>query len=61
MALTCCLLEAMDVHLNPSRVGAATLRPSFDEMLRFCTDALRRTPFLQPAEMTAHVQLKAVG
>ncbi|TWI63283.1 TetR family transcriptional regulator [Bradyrhizobium huanghuaihaiense] len=61
MALTCCLLEAMDVHLNPSRVGAATLRPSFDEMLRFCTGALRRTPFLQPAEMTAHVQLKAAG
>ncbi|MBR1133054.1 TetR/AcrR family transcriptional regulator [Bradyrhizobium iriomotense] len=61
MALTCCLLEAMDVHLNPSRVGAATLRPSFGEMLRFCTDALRRTPFLQPAEMTAPVQLKAAG
>ncbi|UWU74837.1 TetR/AcrR family transcriptional regulator [Bradyrhizobium huanghuaihaiense] len=61
MALTCCLLEAMDVHLNPSRVGAATLRPSFDEMLRFCTGALRRAPFLQPAEMTAHVQLKAAG
>ncbi|MBB4371762.1 AcrR family transcriptional regulator [Bradyrhizobium sp. cir1] len=61
MALTCCLLEAMDVHLNPSRVGAATLRPSFDEMLRFCTGALCRTPFLQPAEMTAHVQLKAAG
>lgn len=61
MALTCCLLEAMDVHLNPSRVGAATLRPSFNEMLRFCTGALRRTPFLQPAEMAADVQLKAAG
>ncbi|RZN23413.1 TetR/AcrR family transcriptional regulator [Bradyrhizobium sp. Leo121] len=61
MALTCCLLEAMDVYLNPSRVGAATLRPSFDEMLRFCTGALHRGPFLQPAEMTAHVQLKAAG
>ncbi len=60
MALTCCLLEAMDVYINPSRVGAATLRPSFDEMLRFCTGALRRTP-LQPAEMAAHVQLKAAG
>ncbi|MBW7971453.1 TetR/AcrR family transcriptional regulator [Bradyrhizobium sp. BR 10289] len=46
MALTCCLLEAMDVHLNPSRIGAATLRPSFEEMLSFCTSALRRTPFL---------------
>ncbi|MHC2336954.1 TetR/AcrR family transcriptional regulator [Bradyrhizobium sp. USDA 4454] len=61
MVLTCCLLEAMDVHLNPSRVGAATLRPSFDEMLRFCRGALRRAPFLQPAEMTARVQLKAAG
>ncbi|MGY4625489.1 TetR/AcrR family transcriptional regulator [Bradyrhizobium sp. USDA 4486] len=61
MALTCCLLEAMDVYLNPSRVGAAALRPSFEEMLRFCTGALRRTPFLQPAEMTAHVQLIAAG
>lgn len=59
MALTCCLLEAMDIHLNPSRIGAATLRPSFEEMLSFCTSALRRAPFLQPAEMTAHVQLKA--
>ncbi|MDF0493705.1 TetR/AcrR family transcriptional regulator [Bradyrhizobium yuanmingense] len=61
MALTCCLLEAMDVHLNPARIGAATLRPSFEEMLSFCTSALRRGPFLQPAEMTAHVQLKAAG
>ncbi|RXT35253.1 TetR/AcrR family transcriptional regulator [Bradyrhizobium betae] len=61
MALTCCLLQAMDVHLNPSRVGAATLRPSFDEMLRFSTGALRRAPFLQPAGMTAHVQLRVAG
>ncbi|MBR1165498.1 TetR/AcrR family transcriptional regulator [Bradyrhizobium liaoningense] len=61
MALTCCLLEAMDVHINPSRIGAATLRPSFEEMLSFCTSALRRVPFLQPAEMTAQVQLKVAG
>ncbi|WP_439402191.1 TetR/AcrR family transcriptional regulator [Bradyrhizobium sp. DASA03068] len=61
MALTCCLLEAMDVHLDPSRIGAATLRPSFEEMLSFCTSALRRAPFLQPAEMTAPVQLKVAG
>ncbi len=61
MALTCCLIEAMDVHLNPSRGGAATLRPSFDEMLSFCTRALRRMPSLEPAEMMAHVQLKAAG
>jgi AcrR family transcriptional regulator len=61
MALTCCLLEAMNVHLNPSRVGAATLRPSFDEMLRFCTSALRRMPSLEPTEIMTHVQLKAAG
>ncbi|WP_025032220.1 TetR/AcrR family transcriptional regulator [Bradyrhizobium sp. DOA9] len=61
MALTCCLLEAMDVHLNPSRIGAATLRPSFDEMLRFCWGALRRMPSSQPAEMTSHVRLKVAG
>jgi len=61
MALTCCLLEAMDVHLNPARIGAATLRPSFEEMLRFCTGALRRTPFLHPAEMTARAKLRFAG
>ncbi|UWU94859.1 TetR/AcrR family transcriptional regulator [Bradyrhizobium sp. CB1015] len=61
MALTCCLLEAMDVHLNPSRIGAATLRPSFEEMLSFCTSALRRAPFLQPAEMTARAKLRFAG
>lgn len=59
MALTCCLLEAMDVHLNPSRVGAAVLRPSFEEMLRFCTSALRRAPSLQPAKVIPHGQLRA--
>ncbi|WGD54636.1 TetR/AcrR family transcriptional regulator [Bradyrhizobium sp. CB1650] len=61
MALTCCLLEAMDVHLNPSRIGATTLRPSFEEMLKFCTGALRRLPSLQPVETTSRVQLKAAG
>ncbi|MDA9430215.1 TetR/AcrR family transcriptional regulator [Bradyrhizobium sp. CCBAU 51627] len=61
MALTCCLLEAMDVHLNPSRVGAATLRPSFDAMLRFCAAALSRAPLMQSVEMLSHVQFKAAG
>ncbi|WP_312016757.1 TetR/AcrR family transcriptional regulator [Bradyrhizobium japonicum] len=61
MALTCCLLEAMDVHLNPSRMGAATLRPSFEEMLRFCTGSLSRAPLWQPVEMASQVHLKAAG
>jgi len=61
MALTCCLLEAMDVHLDPARTGAAKLRPSFDEMLGFCAGALGRPPSRQPAEMTSPVHLKAAG
>jgi AcrR family transcriptional regulator len=61
MALTCCLLEAMDVHLNPSRAGAATLRPSFEKMSRFCLGALGRTSSLQAAEMPSHVRLEAAG
>lgn len=61
MALTCCLLEAMDVHLNPSRIAAATLRPSFEEMLRFCSSALCSMPSSQPAETTSPVRLKAAG
>ncbi|WP_407187224.1 hypothetical protein [Bradyrhizobium centrosematis] len=61
MALTCCLLEAMDGHLNPSRLGATTLRPSFEDMLKFCTGALRRAPSAQPVESTSHRELKAAG
>lgn len=60
MALTCCLLEAMDVHLNPARSGAATLRPSFDEMFRFCAGALSRAHW-QPLEMPSQVHLKVAG
>ncbi|MBP0113422.1 MULTISPECIES: TetR/AcrR family transcriptional regulator [Bradyrhizobium] len=61
MALTCCLLDAMDIHLNPSRMGAATLRPSFEEMSKFCMGALSRMPSRQPVEMTSQVHLKAAG
>jgi AcrR family transcriptional regulator len=61
MALTCCLLEAMDVHLNPSRAGAAALRPSFEKMSRFCLGALGCTSSLQAAEMPSHVRLEAAG
>lgn len=61
MALTCCLLEAMDAYLNPSRLGAATLRPSFEEMLQFCCGALRHTPSSQAVEIASHVLLRAAG
>jgi AcrR family transcriptional regulator len=44
MAMTCCLLEAMDGYLNPSRINAATVRPTFDEMMDFCAGALRQHP-----------------
>ncbi|TFV36674.1 TetR/AcrR family transcriptional regulator [Bradyrhizobium frederickii] len=60
MALTCCLLQAMDVHLNPSWAGAATLRPSFEKMSRFCLDALACSPSLH-AGMPSHVRLEAAG
>ncbi|WP_372482585.1 hypothetical protein [Bradyrhizobium ivorense] len=40
-AMTCCLLEAMEGYLNPSRIDTAAVRPTFDEMMGFCTGALR--------------------
>ncbi|OKO91308.1 transcriptional regulator [Bradyrhizobium sp. NAS80.1] len=40
MALACCLLDAMDAYLNPSRIKAAALRPAFNEMMSFCARAL---------------------
>ena len=45
MAMTCCLLEAMDGYLSPSRINAATVRPTFDEMMDFCAGALRHVPW----------------
>jgi hypothetical protein len=44
-AMTCCLLEAMDGYLNPSRINAATVRPAFDEMMDFCAGALHHVPW----------------
>ena len=44
IALTCCLLEAMDAYLSPSRIRAATLRPTFSEMMDFCAGARRERP-----------------
>ncbi|WP_139858528.1 TetR/AcrR family transcriptional regulator [Bradyrhizobium ivorense] len=57
MVLTCCLLEAMDIYLNPSRTGVTRLRPSFEEMLSFCTGALRRTPSVQALDMASQLEL----
>ena len=40
MALACCLLDAMDAYLNPSRIKAVAVRPTFNEMMSFCAGAL---------------------
>jgi AcrR family transcriptional regulator len=61
MAMTCCLLEAMDWYINPSRLNAATVRPSFDEMMDFCAGALRHGPRAQSIDLAADVRLKAVA
>lgn len=60
MAMTCCLLEAMDGYLNPSRINAATVRPAFDEMMDFCAGALRHAPWEQSIELAADLRAKAV-
>jgi hypothetical protein len=44
MALTCCLLEAMDTYLSPSRIKAAAVRPTFEKMMSFCAAALKNGP-----------------
>jgi len=40
IALACCLLDAMDAYLNPSRIKATAVRPAFNEMISFCEGAL---------------------
>jgi AcrR family transcriptional regulator len=60
MAMTCCLLEAMDGYLNPSRINAATVRPAFDEMMDFCAGALRHVPCGQSIDLAADLRAKAV-
>jgi AcrR family transcriptional regulator len=60
MAMTCCLLEAMDGYLSPSRINAATVRPTFDEMMRFCAGALRHAPW-GSIDLTADLRHKAVA
>ncbi len=61
MAMTCCLLEAMDAYLSPSPIHAAAARPTFDEMMDFCAGALRRVPRGQAMDMGADFRPKAVA
>jgi AcrR family transcriptional regulator len=61
MALTCCLLEAMEAYLSPSRICLGTLRPSFDEMMSFCVAALRRAPPARSIDIAAERRLRTVG
>ena len=60
MALSRCMLEAMDVYLSPSRIRASPPGPSFDEMMNFCVGALRSQPS-QPTDMRANPRLRAAG
>jgi AcrR family transcriptional regulator len=61
MALTCCLLEAMDAYINPSRFNAAALRPTFNEMMSFCSGALRHAPLAHSIGMPPDVRLRTEG
>jgi AcrR family transcriptional regulator len=61
MAMTCCLLEAMDGYLSPSRINAATVRPTFDEMMEFCAGALRQARWGQSIDLAADLRPKAMA
>jgi AcrR family transcriptional regulator len=61
MAMTYCLLEAVDGYLNPSRIDAATVRPTFDEMMDFCASALHHVPWVQSIDLAADLSPKAVA
>ena len=61
MAMTCCLLEAMDGYLNPSRINTATAQPRFDEMMDFCAGALHHVPWGQAINLAAEISPKAVA
>jgi hypothetical protein len=50
----------MEAYLDPSRISAAARRPSFAEMMRFCEDALRRTPQPDAAGSAADIRLTVV-
>ncbi|MBR1156929.1 TetR/AcrR family transcriptional regulator [Bradyrhizobium sp. JYMT SZCCT0428] len=61
LAMTCCLLEAMDGYLNPSRINAASVRPAFDEMMDFCAGALHQAPWGQSTDLAADLRPQAVA
>jgi hypothetical protein len=61
MAMTCCLLEAMDGYLNPSRINTATFRPAFDEMMDFCASALHHVPWVQSIDLADDLRSQAVA
>ncbi|WP_315784215.1 TetR/AcrR family transcriptional regulator [Bradyrhizobium sp. SZCCHNPS1003] len=61
MVLTCCLLDAMDAYLSPPRLDETGIRPSFEEMMHFCADALRRAPTAPSVSTMPDVRLRAVG
>ncbi len=61
IALTCRLLEAMDAYLSPSRISAATLRPTFSEMMDFCAGALGERPLWHSVDVPADLRLRFVG
>lgn len=48
MVLTCCLLDAMDAYVGPSPTKSFTVRPTFEEMMKFCASALRNAMPFQP-------------
>jgi AcrR family transcriptional regulator len=61
MAMTCCLLEAMDGYLNPARINAASFRPTFDEMIEFCAGALRYARWGQSIDLAADLCPKTMA
>jgi AcrR family transcriptional regulator len=61
LALTCCLLEAMEAYLSPSRICVTALRPSFDEMMGFCVAALRRASPARSIDTAPELRLRAIG
>jgi hypothetical protein len=61
MTMTCCLLEAMDGYLNPSRINAAAVRPTFDEMMDFCAGALRHVPRGRSIDRAADLRPRVVA
>ena len=61
VAMTCCLLEAMDGYLNPSRINAATIRPTFDEMMDFCASAMRSSPSSSPITSLCEERTARIG